>query len=752
MKKSKLIAAIAIAACTVFATAPFAGARDVRAAESGSGTGTFYHGISVNSSTSFNPNSVIYISTNAGLADPNYASLGFPSTLSAKLAITGPMTTTANGPGYPVSVQVKDPLFDGCPTGTLCNTADGWRYWCTGGAVVGAGPYYVYDVGSSAFTANDVTVSASNLPASGSVGKNNFTVQVAVGGKSYTVNDYSVTDPSVDVENGDATVGLNIGGVNITKFVPEAAVPAIEGLEFLTADEKAGYEGQLNGATTDAQVKAIVDAAKQKASENAAKIKNDAASAIDADANAAKDAIDALENLTTAEKQAKKNEIDTAAANAKDAVNNAASPEAVESAKQNGSANIALLQSKAEAMDDIAADAKAAKEAIDKLSNLTKAEKNMKKSEVDNAAAAAKNAINAAADVNGINNAVQNGQEAIAYVEAKAIAADGVMEAAKEVKKGIDALEDLTDAEKAALKAEIDDEADDAKVAIDNAADEDAILAALDNAEAAFLDTFDDAVAQDFVNAFTKGKDGLYKEINSDNADQILGGKEFWAEMTDEQKAKANALIAAGTDGEIATYDDYVLACEKFVKEEADKFVKNYLTGEDGQMYKEATAKNYEQILSGKSDWDKKSQAEKDAINAALKANGGKSYEELLKLAGGIKENSDSFIKKYLTGSDGQIYKEATRQNYQQILSGKEAWDKMSQDEKDAINAMLVANGGKTYEELLKTAQDIEKQIAAENAKKIAKTGDDAMAGLYSLLGLVSLAGIVMMTRKRRNA
>ena len=43
------------------------------------------------------------------------------------------------------------------------------------------------------------------------------------------------------------------------------------------------------------------------------------------------------------------------------------------------------------------------------------------------------------------------------------------------------------------------------------------------------------------------------------------------------------------------------LLARRFVKEEADKFVKNYLTGEDGQMYKEATAKNYEQILSGKS-------------------------------------------------------------------------------------------------------------------------------------------------------
>ena len=96
----------------------------------------------------------------------------------------------------------------------------------------------VYDVGSSTFTADDVTVSASGLPASGTVGKDNFTVQVAVGGANYTVGDYSFTDQMVDVENGDATVGFNVGGAMITKVVPEAAVPAIDGLEFLTDAEK----------------------------------------------------------------------------------------------------------------------------------------------------------------------------------------------------------------------------------------------------------------------------------------------------------------------------------------------------------------------------------------------------------------------------------------------------------------------------------------------------------------------------------
>lgn len=84
MKKGKLIAAIATAACMAFAFAPFTGTTDVKAAENGTGTGMFYHGISVNNNRTFNVNDTIYISTNSGLANPNYASLGFPSTLSAK--------------------------------------------------------------------------------------------------------------------------------------------------------------------------------------------------------------------------------------------------------------------------------------------------------------------------------------------------------------------------------------------------------------------------------------------------------------------------------------------------------------------------------------------------------------------------------------------------------------------------------------------------------------------------------------------
>lgn len=53
------------------------------------------------------------------------------------------------------------------------------------------------------------------------------------------------------------------------------------------------------------------------------------------------------------------------------------------------------------------------------------------------------------------------------------------------------------------------------------------------------------------------------------------------------------------------------------------------------------------------------------------------------------------------------IYQETDGNNYKQIRSDLNSWNKMRQDEKDIVNANLTANGGKTYEELLKQANDV---------------------------------------------
>lgn len=69
-----------------------------------------------------------------------------------------------------------------------------------------------------------------------------------------------------------------------------------------------------------------------------------------------------------------------------------------------------------------------------------------------------------------------------------------------------------------------------------------------------------------------------------------------------------------------------------------------------------------------------------------------------------------SFIKNYVTGEDGTIYPDVTKDNYRQILSGEPRWDDMTQKEKDAVNEKLVAATGKTYPEYLELAKSLLEQ------------------------------------------
>lgn len=140
----------------------------------------------------------------------------------------------------------------------------------------------------------------------------------------------------------------------------------------------------------------------------------------------------------------------------------------------------------------------------------------------------------------------------------------------------------------------------------------------------------------------------------------------------------------------------------------------------------------------------------------------------------------DDFIRKYVTGTDDETYKMATRTNYAQILGGKSVWEKLTQDQQDAINAILTGepNNGKSYEDLLAEAQKIDAQIKAENNrpnnsgndeeessaapqpaaakdKDVAdrvKTGDDG--GVLALLFVMALAGaaVVYFIKKEKTS
>lgn len=224
-----------------------------------------------------------------------------------------------------------------------------------------------------------------------------------------------------------------------------------------------------------------------------------------------------------------------------------------------------------------------------------------------------------------------------------------------------------------------------------------------------------------------------YDKIISKDPSEIEG-----ADLADLREAM-DAYNSLSVEEQALINTDIV---KELINAQKDAFIKKYLSDKDGNMYLGVNAGNYEQILSGKTDWENMSQAEKDVINLVLKEKMNKTYEELIAQAKDLQNSAKGFVDKYLTGKDGIIYKEATKDNYKQILTGKTDWDKMSQDQKDAINAMLIANGGKTYEELLKMAQVIEAELEV-------KTGDDTNLLALSTLLAAGFAGVYLMLRKK---
>lgn len=107
-----------------------------------------------------------------------------------------------------------------------------------------------------------------------------------------------------------------------------------------------------------------------------------------------------------------------------------------------------------------------------------------------------------------------------------------------------------------------------------------------------------------------------------------------------------------------------------------------------------------------------------------------------------VQQNANDFIDKYVSDRSRNIYKTANQSNYAQILSGQEVWNQLSESEKNAINELLIHSGGKTYEELLKQANEIKKSV---------KTDDDTdMMPLYMLLSSsLVLGGYIYIKRKQ---
>ena len=269
---------------------------------------------------------------------------------------------------------------------------------------------------------------------------------------------------------------------NLTDEEKQAAKDQID------SDAKKAQEA-IDNAKTDDEVNSAVDNGKLA-------IGKDIANAAIDNAAAGKKAEIAKSPLTDEEKTALNNKVAQKAQDAKEAINDATTPEAVTTAQENGIKKINDTEvptesaAKEAAKKAVAEAAETKNNAIDS-SNLTNEEKTALKQEVTDAQNAANTAIDNATTNAAVTEAEDNGIKAINGIEvptksaAKEQATTDLNDAVDDAKKAIDQDSNLTDEEKQAAKDQIDSDAKKAQEVIDNAKTADEVKTAVDNGQLA---------------------------------------------------------------------------------------------------------------------------------------------------------------------------------------------------------------------------------------------------------------------------
>ena len=113
---------------------------------------------------------------------------------------------------------------------------------------------------------------------------------------------------------------------------------------------------------------------------------------------------------------------------------------------------------------------------------------------------------------------------------------------------------------------------------------------------------------------------------------------------------------------------------------------------------------------------------------------------------------AEDFWYNYCTDDWGDPIATVTAENYQNILNGKELWDKLTPARKEEINAYLESLGQPTYEDLLADALIIAGggTIEEPDAPDTPDTGESARAvPAVAMVALLS-ASALWISRKRR--
>ncbi|WP_283678299.1 DUF5776 domain-containing protein [Lentilactobacillus sp. Marseille-Q4993] len=322
----------------------------------------------------------------------------------------------------------------------------------------------------------------------------------------------------------------------------------VDGLDNLTPDQKNEYKNRIDNASTPDAVQKIVDEAKKESS---------TPTDLTAAKKTAKETIDNLANLSNAQKDAYKQSVDASTSQAQidAAVAAAKAQDAIEAAnKDNGKLPAAKT---------------AAKDAIDKLVNLSSDQK-----------AAYKKAVDAATDADGVENALKQAQaqDAINKENSDKQNAEALQKAKNAGRDAIDAMPYLTDAQKKAYKDALDNAKtpDDVATVVNEAAARDAINKANADQDAASL-----AAAKD---AATKAINALPNLTDAHKADFVNKVKDAKT-SGDVQAILIQAIAQDALDKKDPSADDLAKAKES-AKNAIDAMP--YLTQTDKDAAKKA--------------------------------------------------------------------------------------------------------------------------------------------------------------------
>ncbi|WP_298493357.1 DUF1542 domain-containing protein, partial [uncultured Lactobacillus sp.] len=543
----------------------------------------------------------------------------------------------------------------------------------------------------------------------------NAAIDNAVAGKKEKISKSPLTD--------EEKTALN----NEVDQKAQAAKEAINNATTLEAVSTAQESGIKNINNTEVPTESAAKEAAKKAVAEAAEAKNNA--------------IDSS-NLTDEEKATLKQEVTDAQNAANTAIDNATNNAAVTEAQDNGVKAINGIEvptkstTKEQATTDLNNEVENAKKAIDQDNNLTDEEKQAAKDQIDSDAKNAQDAINTAKTNDDVKKTVDAGTLTIDKDVANAAIDNAVAGKKAEISKT-----PLTDEEKTSLNNEVDQKAQDAKEAINNAATPEAVTTAQDNGIKNINETSvptESAAKQAAKEAIAKAADEKNSAIDSSNltAEEKTALKQ---EVTDAQSAADQAIDNATTNAAVTEAQDKGVKAINGIEVPTKSTTKEQSTTDLNTAVNEAKkAIDQDSNLTDEEKQAAKDQIDSDAKNAQDAINNAKTNDDVKKAINDgklaiDKDIANAAIDNAVAGKKAEISKTPLTDEEKTTLNNEV--DQKAQDAKEAINAATTLeavisaqeNGIKNINDTEVPAESTAKQAAKEAVAKVAEEKNSAI-------------------------